>query len=74
LPSVSGDEQETFSNIPSSENDTFSEAGGSATDGTVNYLYMKRSNGRVHIIHSDILVVEKEEDQRQERKQKNMLY
>ena len=51
-----------------------SESGGSATGGRVNYLYMKRSSGRVHRIHSHVLVVEKEEDQRQERKQKNMLY
>jgi hypothetical protein len=52
LLSVIGDGKETFSNIPSSENDTVSEAGGSATDGTVNYLYMKRSSGRVHRIQS----------------------
>lgn len=35
LLSVIGDGKETFSNIPSSENDTVNEAGVSATDGTV---------------------------------------
>jgi len=67
-------EKKKFSNIPSSENDMVSEAGGSTTDGTVNYLCMNRSSGRVHRIHTHILVVEKEKDQRRERKQKNMLY
>lgn len=71
--SVTGDGKGTFSNIPSSENDMVHEAGGSATDGTLNYLYMKRSSGRVHRSQSHILVVEKEEDQRQERRQKNTL-
>jgi len=71
LPSVIGDGKETFSNIPSSENERVNEAGGSATDGTVNYLYMK--SGRVHRIHSHILVLEKEEYQQQERQQKDML-
>jgi len=32
LLSVIGDGKETFSNIPSSENDTVNEAGGSGTD------------------------------------------
>lgn len=36
LPSVIDDGKETFSNIPSSENDTVNETGGSATDGTEN--------------------------------------